>query len=368
MTTIVTSLNSNIPAGQAIPEWIHLVPAGTFYGEDGRGPYILPENVDELIRKSMMAGKLAIDENHATDLAAKEGRPAPARGWIVSLEKRDDGLWGRVEWTASGRALLEDHAYRGISPVIMSEKKTGRIVKVLRASLTNDPNFHLTHLHHSRSQDMDLIEKLRKALNLGADASEADVLAAATAASAAVTTHAASLKTIAEAAGLKSEAAVDDLVTHLQSRTADFKKLGDAAGIQGDVTVDALVTHLQAKSDKGDKGDEKTIISLQSQLDTLRNERAKEKATAAIDKAIEGGKPIKPLRDRYIDRHMKDPEGVQAELDALPSIHAGGSPATREPANKDEAALDDNDLHICELMGIDPKEYAKTKKLQVEKL
>ena len=34
-----------------------------------------------------------------------------ARGWIVNLEARDDGLWGQVEWTAHGSALMADKAY-----------------------------------------------------------------------------------------------------------------------------------------------------------------------------------------------------------------------------------------------------------------
>lgn len=48
------------------------------------------------IRASMAAGKLPVDECHATDKAAPDGRQAPARGWIVQMEVRADGLWGRV--------------------------------------------------------------------------------------------------------------------------------------------------------------------------------------------------------------------------------------------------------------------------------
>lgn len=366
MTTHSTFLHSNLPAGQKVPEWIHLVPAGTFRGTDGRGPYSLPENINELISASMAAGKLAIDENHATDLAAKQGHSAPARGWIVELESRSDGIWGKVEWTQSGQALLEDHAYRGISPVIVTEKNSRRVVKILRASLTNDPNLNLTHLHHSGSQDMNLLEQLRAALGLKAEASETEVLAAVTAVNTAITTHTANWKKVAEAAGLKPEATADDLVTHLQSSAADLTKLGEAAGIKDGVTVEKLVTHLQAQ---GGSGDEKTIIELQTQLDTLKQDRAKDKATDVIDRAIADGKPIKPLRDRYIERHMKDPAGVQQELDALPSIHSGGMDKRRDPADTTEAALDANELEVCERMGIDPKEFAKTKKShQVEAL
>lgn len=366
MTTHSTFLHSTLPAGQTVPEWIHLVPAGTFRGTDGRGPYSLPENINELISASMAAGKLAVDENHATDLAAKQGHSAPARGWIVELESRSDGIWGKVEWTQSGKALLEDHAYRGISPVIALEKNSRRVVQILRASLTNAPNLNLTHLHHSGSQDMNLLEQLRAALGLKAEATETEVLAAVTTANTAVAAHSANWKKIVEAAGLKADAKADDLVTHLQSSAADLAKLGEAAGIKDGVTVEKLVTHLQAQ---GGTGDEKTIIDLQTRLTSLQTQVAKDKATDAIDKAIADGKPIKPLRDRYIERHMKDPAGVQQELDALPSLHAGGVQPGRQAVDQTEASLDGDELQVCELMGIDPKEFAKHKKtLQVEKL
>ena len=91
-------LFSALPAGSTGqgPEWVHLIPAGTFSGADGRGPYTL-HNPEAVITASIAAGKLPIDENHAIDLAAPKGGPSPARGWIVELQSRTDGLWGKVE-------------------------------------------------------------------------------------------------------------------------------------------------------------------------------------------------------------------------------------------------------------------------------
>lgn len=135
------------PANDA-PEWVHLLPAGEVLTHDGRGPYRVADAA-ALIAVSLPNGsKLALDENHSTDLAAPKGLPAPARGWIVELQHRADGLWGRVEWTPEGRPLAR--AYRGISPVI-AHKADGTITAVLRASLTNTPN--LTGLRSMHSED-----------------------------------------------------------------------------------------------------------------------------------------------------------------------------------------------------------------------
>lgn len=128
-------------AGIVPPEWVHLVPAGTFTGVDGRGPYQLDDPIG-VIARSMADGPVPIDENHATDLA--RGHSARAQGWIVAMEARADGVWGKVEWTEAGRARFSERAYRGLSPVLAHDDETSPIVRrILRAALVNDPNLPL---------------------------------------------------------------------------------------------------------------------------------------------------------------------------------------------------------------------------------
>jgi phage I-like protein len=361
MKTVVSSLHFQIPAGAA-PEWVHLTPAGTFRGGDGRGPFTL-EGADDVIRASMSAGKIPLDENHSIDLAAPEGRPAPARGWIVEMQSRADGLWGRVEWTATGRRLVEEGDYRGISPVLMSTKG-GKLLKILRASLVNDPNLPLTTLHN-RENDMDFLAKLRKALGLTDDAAEDAVLTT-------VTSHAAIAAAqgkpadhrIAEAAGLKPTATVNEVVTHLQAKMpalakVDAVKAGlKAAGLDVDTATPEQITAHFKTSGTGDAELRQTVISLQSQLTTLQVDTAKKAATAFVDAAITAGKPIKPLRDHYIARHQKDAAGVETEINALVSIHGG---SVKAPKTGEAGALDADENAIVSLMGLDPKKFAETK-------
>ena len=66
------------------PEWVHLLPAGpAIETRDGRGPYRVVDPAKVIERSREVAGEQGapIDENHATDLAAPHGQPAPARGW-----------------------------------------------------------------------------------------------------------------------------------------------------------------------------------------------------------------------------------------------------------------------------------------------
>ncbi len=357
MTTL-SSLHFQIPAG-GVPEWIHLTPAGTFSGTDGRGPFTL-EAADAVISASMAAGRLAIDENHSIDVAGPKGQPSPARGWIVEMQLRDDGLWGRVEWTASGRALIEDKAYRGISPVLVATKVGGKVVKLLRAALTNDPNLTLTTLH-SRTPDMDLLAKLRAALGLQADAAEDAVLTA-------VTSHAAIAAAqgkLAEAAGLQANAAPADLVAQVTAHAADAGKLTaisthfKAAGLDlAKLTPKDLETHLQARGDGNVAELTQTVVSLQSQLTALQTEGAKDKAVAFVDGAIKAGKPIRALRDHYVTQHQKDAGRVETEINAMVSINGGG--ITRQ-LNADSSVLDADEMAVVNAMGLDPKKFAETK-------
>jgi phage I-like protein len=302
----IVHLHFPMPEGgaDAVPEWVHLAPAaGTFRGFDGRGPYRVGD-IAALAAASLASGQgaILIDENHSTDLAAPRGEKAPARGWVREMQARADGLWGKVEWTPEGRALVANREYRGISPAMAVDAKDNTTVRaVLRASLTNNPNLkQLATLHSKQEPAVDLV-KLRASLGLADDADEAAILAAAEAARTAISTHAAQLAQIATAAKAeKPEAAA--IVTALQARGAD-----DADALRG------------------------TVTTLQAELTTLKADRAKERATQVVDDAIRAGKPIpKTLRDHYIARHAADPAAVEKELAGLPSLHAGG--VTQPPA------------------------------------
>ncbi|MBR0643995.1 phage protease [Plastoroseomonas hellenica] len=334
-------------AGAAAPEWIQLIPAGEFRGADGRGPYFLKDAAAVMAASLPAGARLPIDENHAIDLAAKSGGAAPARGWIVELQARDDGIWGRVEWTGAGRALLDDKAYRGISPVFL-HTKDGVVVTLLRAALTNDPNLtQLATLHHQQQQEpcVDLA-RMRQALGLAADADETAILAAIAANRTAVTAHAQQRSALATTLGIANPAqATDDQVAAaLQARIADG---GEAATLRA------------------------TVTALQTQVTTLQQTAAHERAVAAVDAAIGAGKPIPAtMRDHYIARHAREPEAVNAELAAMPSINAGGLAGRNLPSATGAGAdgLTPDERNVVALLGIDPEAFKKTKVAQEQQL
>lgn len=314
--TTLTALCSALPiasganGADAVPEWIHLLPAGEIRTVDGRGPYAV-SSMQALIEASLPAGaKLALDEMHATDKGAPLGLPAPARGWIVELQAREDGLWGRVEWNPSGRALMEDRAYAGISPVIMHSaagKGALKVLKVLRASLTNTPNLEgLTALHSEEVNPMDWKAKLIAALGLDSGADDAAVDAALSA-----------------------------------------KMTAVAPQSQVNLLEHPTVIALQAQN-----------TELAGQIAAITEANARRDAIAYVDGAIAAGRVgLKPVRDEYIALHMADAAKAEKLIGAMPVITGRTSTGDAPPADG-QVHLDAADRLIMETFGVSEEDYA----------
>jgi phage I-like protein len=295
--------------GEGAPDWIHLLPAGEIRTRDGRGPY----RVASMAALATLSDgeKLPIDECHAIDKGVVVGAPGRAVGWIVELQSREDGLWGRVEWNQSGQALMEDKAYSGISPVILHTDK-GAILRVARASLTNTPNLLGLTALHSEEEDttMDWRSKLLELLGLDAEADDAAI-------------DAALLSKMAGTAPQSEQGALDSpAVLALQSQLA----------------------------------------SVSTELNQLRDDRRREAAETFVDGAIAQGRVgIKPLRDEYISLHMTDADKAKKMVEAMPVV-GGSTHAADLPPAQDDKGFSVDDRAVMSLMGINEDEYRDSQK------
>lgn len=293
-----------MPSGDGVPEWVHLLPAGAVRTVDGRGPYTVT-SLQAVAAASLPAGgKLPIDECHAIDRAQPLGMSAPARGWIVDLQAREDGLWGRVEWTPTGQQLMEEKAYVGISPAILHTQK-GEVLRVLRASLTNTPNLQGLVSLHSENSTMDFRALLIEMLGLDSEADDAAISAA-----------------------LKA-------------------KMATASQHSQDLLSNPTVIALQSQ-----------LTEVTGQLNAIREDGQRNVAVAFVDAAIAAGRVgVKPLRDDYISMHMQDPERAKRMIEALPAV--GGTVASEkfaDPAAK-PGELAAEDRQVMSLFGIDETAY-----------
>ncbi|BCB26468.1 hypothetical protein SKTS_13540 [Sulfurimicrobium lacus] len=179
MTTRLASLVAQLTPGE---KTFRLIPAGAFRSSDGSGrPKDVPawyidadDAVQVIARNAARKSSVVIDYEHQTLLSAQNGQPAPASGWVASMEWRDDGLYATADWTERAGAMIDKNEYRYISPVF-SYDKTGRVLDVKLVGLTNNPGLDgLTDLaalsaHFSTQEESpmnELMERLRYLLNL----------------------------------------------------------------------------------------------------------------------------------------------------------------------------------------------------------
>ena len=306
------------------PEWIELLPAGVFYGRDGRGPFRLDDPaavIASTIALQMNAG-LPIDYDHATDFGAPEGRPAPAAGWIRELEVRGGAVWGRVEWTARAANSIVAREYRYVSPVFQFDPKDGSVTRLLRAGLTNNPNLHLTAIAASRTAAADArdlpmefpTQELRELLNLGGDATVAEVVA-----------RVRELRAASDASAPAAGAHAHDPAHYVA--IAEFER--------------AL-----------------------TELNALKAERARERAAHTVEEAIRAGKIAPAQREWAIAYCAADARGFQAFAAKQPSRELGENLelAGEPPADRRAGALNPAELAICSQLGLKHSEFVRRKR------
>ena len=148
-------------------QWVHLLPAGTFQGRDGRGPYQLSDATAVMTASREHAGRtmMAIDYDHQLDYSQANGKPAPAAGWIKGLQARSDGIWGLAEWTERAASHLAKREYRYLSPAF-HHTSDGTVTRLLRAALTNNPNLDQLTALASMENTMDELSELKTLLEL----------------------------------------------------------------------------------------------------------------------------------------------------------------------------------------------------------
>lgn len=351
--TTILALQSELPhaAGDGVPDWVHLLPAtsGLVQTNDSRGPYNVA-SAEQIIAASFATrNKLVIDENHATDLAAPKGLPAPARGWIVEMQARESGIWGRVEWTKTGRALLEERAFSGLSPVVgLPAKGSREIVAIHRASLVNQPNLQgLTALNQQETETMSFQETVAKLVGLKADASEEDITVTLTKLKPAeVTALQSQLGQVGVALGCSEDAQASDIL-------AAAKGAGAPKGEGADTDKDAQIVALQS-----------TVSALQGTVTTLSetvtaSQKAAQKnvSEAVVDKAISEMRiGVQANRDNYIAMHQSNAEQTEAILSGLPKLDATQT-SILPPESKDgTVALNAVETTVAGLLGLTPEE------------
>lgn len=177
---IILPVALNFQVGESgLPARIDLVPAGSpITGVDGRSwSNPSPQGVVDWLEQR--GHDLVLDFEHASELKAPKGEPAPAAAWLHEYRVEPDGrVTAAVKtWTPAGEAAVLNREYRYISPALRVSRHTGAILGVDSVGLTNKPNLvAITALNHEQEEDTTMLKKILKALGLPEDASEETAL------------------------------------------------------------------------------------------------------------------------------------------------------------------------------------------------
>ena len=316
------------------PDWIEVMPSGTFKGVDGRGPYSLNDPAAVVAASSQAGRPVPVDYNHQTVFAVVNGGVSPAAGWIDRFEVRDGAIWAHVEWTDTGAHAVSTKAYRFVSPTFLHDKKTGEIQRIVSVALVNNPN--IAELPAIASQTGDPMDKflaaLRTALGLSNDADQDAILAAC---KSSATETASALTPLATDLGLAANASVTDIAaaarTKLATGTPDPAKYVPMAA----------------------------FTELQGQVAALTGDAAKGKAETAVHAAMQAGKVTPALKEWALAYAAKDPAGFEGWVANAPAVVKPGGHAIGAVPNADAAAVDEAALAVCARLGISPEAYKK---------
>lgn len=303
----------------AVPDWVQLTPKGPHLASrDGR-TWELPDP-DAVVRAYAEAAaqgmEAPVDFEHATHVKGERGERADAVGWVKELDARDGALWGRIDWTDTGRAAIASRGYRYISPGFFFSSATRAIARLASVGLTNLPNFALPALNraapdHTEHDPMD--PAVLEALSLKPTATAAEAVLA-----------------------INTLKAAEQLALN-RAATPDPEKFVPRADHQ-------LALNRLAAFEEGEKA------------------RAEEAAVAAVDAAVAAGRVAPSSRDYHLATCRQD-----GGLDRFKAFVAA-QPALVQPAaaaavtTGSDAALTEDELAVCRMFGTDPAAFAEAKK------
>ncbi len=333
-----------------VPEWITLIPAGTFALVDGRGPYT-NFNPDAIISASLArAGKTELpgDYDHHIDAATERGVKGLASGWVKELKAEGGAVRARVEWTSAAAEHLRQKEYRYISPRFAVDDQ-GRVACIVRFALTNNPAIKdmpaiAAHALNTRQEsNVTLLQRLCGMLAISASATEDQVIDL-------VRGLFEKASNTAKAAGLQwQSASADDLIAAIRN-SPDATKFVSAAEHQK--IVDQLATLTKKTAD-------------------AETARLAAEISAAVDDGIAKGQIPPAQKEFWVSACTKDAsvDRLKDFLKTQPVILPPASSAAGRPplagGEISASSLDDDQLRMCRDNGITPERFAEMRNAEI---
>ncbi|MDD5087204.1 MAG: phage protease [bacterium] len=309
------------PLPKELQEWIHLLPIGHWDEFRGMGPGwgeemdITAEHIGQMVAHFASWNRPALvdyEHNHFWG-------DTRASGWILEVQARADGLWGRVEWTETAAGEIQRREFRYVSPVWdldFKDTQTGdRIGAVFfGAGLTNDP-FFLRELEQrlaAKETTMDELKKIAAALGLAETATLDEILTAITALK----------EKLANASGEPAAAKTKKLGELVAATEARIKTLAQPNPILETVRNELMLPSA-AKSEEyvaaiQARGQGESALA--AKVATLEGEVAAAKAERLVEAAMAEGKVVAATRAWATEFAKKDSTGFSTWAASAPRV------------------------------------------------
>lgn len=351
-------------AGRTIE--LQLTPAGAFRPSDGRKMPVDAWRIDAAIAGRVIErfrgrrNGLVLDYEHQTLRAEENGQPAPAAGWLRDLTWREgSGLWATVELTQRAADYIAQGEYRFVSPVFAYDAKTGEVLAITMAAITNDPAI----------DGMAPLE-LRAAATYGFTTQDSHE------------EHAMNPLMLAVLAALSLDQATTEeeaiaALSAVKPRLETLPKIGEQLGVGAEEIGDgtplvAACTSLRQSATAAEPDPAKyvpieAVESLRTGLAALRAENTERQVRELVEAGVADGRLDEALKPWATDLGKKDVAALRSYLDKAQPIAAlrGTQTGGRPPSGaNDENGLSPNEIAVCKATGVDPKEFAAAKKAQ----
>lgn len=329
---------------------IQLFPFGRFYPADGRaegaGGWYVDDSNGYALADSINALDidLMIDYEHQTLYLEKNGQGNPAAGWIKQVEYRpNEGLFAEVAWTDKAASQIKAGEYRYISPLFIPDSN-GRVVQVLNAALTNRPALHNLAEAFALSQQFKQFNqpegqpmlKLLQQLFDAPNATEAEITEKLTALS---------------AAKGDTKVALSAVYDELKTQTAQAVALS-AQVANPDPTKFVALSQMQA---------------VQTELNALKAQHAKEKADSLITQALSDGRLL-PAQKAWAENLAQTNFVALSDYLATvtPNAALSGGMQAKDAPTENVVALSAEELAAAKMLGMSEAEFITAHKTQKE--
>lgn len=307
--TISIALNAT---NGTVPEWVELIPPGPIVKGRDRRMWQMEDaqKVADASNTWAKANGAPLDVEHATQIKAPQGEPAPACGWFTEYRVAPNGaIEAKVEWTDLGKGYVERREYRFISVAFDYDLGSFEILMIVGGGLTNRKNLSVAALNsETQTKENAMDKELLKALDLPETA------------------------TVAQALNAVQQLKIDRATALNASQNPPLDKFVPRAD------YDTALNRAQAAEQKIKDGETATL---------------KADVQTAINSAVEGGK-IAPSTKKWYEETLTTREALnsfQEMVKNAPKV-LSETPAPGGKGPETETALNQSDLAVAGLMGL----------------